>query len=141
MLDLNSEIKEFKQAWISADGHFKFVDYNPKFGKFELTGFTGTLSDDELMSTLCAVNASWGMWLKAKQAKTDGVVIKAADIETAITSGPDKVKQLTEHLENVVAEKAIELCNGNLIKASDLTGIYRTTLSKRHKRFIQSRAS
>ena len=141
MLDLNFEINEFKQAWISADGHFKFVDYNPKFGKFELTGFTGTLSDNELMSTLCAVNSSWRMWLKAKQAKTDGVVIKAADIETAINSGPEKVKQLTEHLENVVAEKAIELCNGNLFMASVLTGIYRTTLSKRHKRFIQSRAS
>ena len=140
-MDLNIEIEEFKRAWLSSGGHFKFYEYNPKFSKFEPTGFNGTLTQEELLSALVAVNTSWGMWQKAKQAKSDGVVIRASDIEYAILSGPENVKQLEEHLENVVAQKALEKCRGNICKASNLIGINRGTLSKRHKRFIQKKVA
>jgi len=47
-MDLNIEIEEFKTAWLSSGGHFKFYEYNPKFSKFEPTGFNGTLTQEEL---------------------------------------------------------------------------------------------
>ncbi|ENW78628.1 hypothetical protein F909_03590 [Acinetobacter sp. ANC 3929] len=139
MISLKNEIESFKKAWLDSNGHFKFVDYNPEYEKFELTGFSGTLSKEDLISALMAVNTAWGMWLKAKHEealrKNHDVVIRSSDIEKAIQESPNAVKDITDHLDKVLATKALELSHGNLTKAAEMIGVNRGTLSKRYKEY------
>jgi len=63
------------------------------------------------------------------------VVIREVDIDQAIRKG--KTKDLAQHLEDVITQKALEHTSGNLTNAAALIGINRATMSSRHKRFIK----
>jgi len=66
-------------------------------------------------------------------------VLREDDIEQAIKEG--KTKNLIEHLEDIIAQKALVVTHGNMTRAAALINLNRGTLSKRNKRFIKKRNS
>ncbi|OEC90449.1 helix-turn-helix domain-containing protein [Acinetobacter sp. YK3] len=66
-------------------------------------------------------------------------VLREDDIDQAIQEG--KTKDLIEHLEDIIVQKALTATHGNLTQAAELIGLNRGTLAKRNKRFIQKRAA
>ncbi|TVT82733.1 helix-turn-helix domain-containing protein [Acinetobacter colistiniresistens] len=66
-------------------------------------------------------------------------VLREDDIEKAIKEG--KTKNLIEHLEDIIAQKALVVTHGNMTRAAELINLNRGTLAKRNKRFLQKRAA
>lgn len=66
-------------------------------------------------------------------------VLREADIEQAIKEG--RTKNLIEHLEDIIAQKALVVTHGNMTRAAELISLNRGTLAKRNKRFLQKRAA
>ncbi|WP_312057696.1 helix-turn-helix domain-containing protein [Acinetobacter courvalinii] len=66
-------------------------------------------------------------------------VLREEDIEQAIKDG--KTKILIEHLEDIIAQKALVVTHGNMTRAAELISLNRGTLAKRNKRFLQKRAA
>lgn len=66
-------------------------------------------------------------------------VLREDDIEQAIKEG--KTKNLIEHLEDIIAQKALVITHGNMTRAAELISLNRGTLAKRNKRFLQNRAA
>lgn len=64
-------------------------------------------------------------------------VLREDDIEQAIKEG--KTKNLIEHLEDIIAQKALVVTHGNMTRAAELISLNRGTLAKRNKRFLQKR--
>ncbi|WP_323126627.1 helix-turn-helix domain-containing protein [Acinetobacter haemolyticus] len=52
-----------------------------------------------------------------------------------------KTKNLIEHLEDIIAQKALVVTHGNMTRAAELISLNRGTLAKRNKRFLQKRAA
>ncbi|MGN5762740.1 helix-turn-helix domain-containing protein [Acinetobacter calcoaceticus] len=66
-------------------------------------------------------------------------VLREDDIDQAIQEG--KTKDLIEHLEDIIVQKALTATHGNLTQAAELISLNRGTLAKRNKRFLQKRAA
>lgn len=71
--------------------------------------------------------------------KVNFPVLREDDIEQAIKEG--KTKNLIEHLEDIIAQKALVVTHGNMTRAAELIGLNRGTFAKRNKRFLQKRAA
>jgi len=66
-------------------------------------------------------------------------VLREDDIDQAIKEG--RTKNLIEHLEDIIAQKALVVTHGNMTRAAELISLNRGTLAKRNKRFLQKRAA
>ncbi|KYQ83495.1 Fis family transcriptional regulator [Acinetobacter sp. NRRL B-65365] len=66
-------------------------------------------------------------------------VLREDDIDQAIKEG--KTKNLIEHLEDIIVQKALTATHGNLTQAAELISLNRGTLAKRNKRFLYKRAA
>lgn len=69
----------------------------------------------------------------------NSVVFRMSDIDQAIKTG--KTKDLIEHLEDIITQKALLATYGNLTRAAAMISINRGTLAKRNKRYLQKRAA
>ncbi|WP_038342264.1 helix-turn-helix domain-containing protein [Acinetobacter sp. A47] len=69
----------------------------------------------------------------------NSVVFRMSDIDQAIKTG--KTKDLIEHLEDIIVQKALLAAYGNLTRAAAMISINRGTLAKRNNRYLQKRAA
>ncbi|MCU4367549.1 helix-turn-helix domain-containing protein [Acinetobacter courvalinii] len=64
-------------------------------------------------------------------------ILREDDIEQAIKEG--KTKNLIEHLEDIITQKALVVTHGNMTRAAELICLNRSTLAKRNKRYLKKR--